>query len=71
MMQLSSSSDVFARAKELSRSLDLDLLLRTYLFIPRKILRDAVREFGGRLDGRLLDVGCGTQQYRRFLGCEE
>src|SRR5262245_2700682 len=72
MTQLSSfNGGVLARAKELSRSLDLDLLLRTYLFIPRKILRDAVREFGGQLDGKLLDVGCGSQQYRRFLGCNE
>src|ERR1041384_1310947 len=63
--------DVMLRAKELSRDLDLDLLLRTYTFIPRKILRDAVREFGPRLDGKLLDVGCGSQQYRRFLGCEQ
>jgi SAM-dependent methyltransferase len=66
-----SYDDVLMRAKELSRSLDLDLLFRTYTFIPRKILRDAVREFGGRLDGSLLDVGCGSQQYRKFLGCKQ
>lgn len=64
-------SDVIARTKDLARSWDLDLLLRTYLFIPRKILRDTVREYGSQLEGRLLDVGCGSQQYRKFLRCKE
>jgi SAM-dependent methyltransferase len=68
-MLLSIGDDLKSRAKERARKWDLDLLLRTYLFIPRKILRDAVREFGDRLDGRMLDVGCGAQQYRRFVGC--
>jgi SAM-dependent methyltransferase len=62
---------VIARTKAFARSWDLDLLLRTYLFIPRKILRDAVREFGTALEGRMLDVGCGLQQYRRFVKCEQ
>jgi hypothetical protein len=62
---------VIARTKEVARSWDLDLLLRTYLFIPRKILRDAVREFGSALEGRMLDVGCGAQQYRRFVKCQQ
>jgi SAM-dependent methyltransferase len=63
------SSTAVSRLKAIARSWDLDLLFRTYLFIPRKMLRDAVREFGGRLDGRMLDVGCGTQQYRKFVRC--
>lgn len=57
--------------KTIARRWDLDLLLLTYLFIPRKILRNAVREFGGRLEGRMLDVGCGRQQYRAFLTCRQ
>jgi SAM-dependent methyltransferase len=61
---------VVSRARDLARRWDVDLLLRTYLFIPRKILRDAVRDFGHTLGGRMLDVGCGTQQYRKFLDCE-
>jgi SAM-dependent methyltransferase len=70
-MRDAAGGDVLARTKHLARSWDLDLLFRTFLFIPRKILRDAVREFGSRLDGRLLDVGCGSQQYRKFLNCTE
>jgi SAM-dependent methyltransferase len=62
---------VVSQTKDLARRWDLDLLFRTYLFIPRKILRDAVREFGARLDGRMLDVGCGNQQYRRFVKCRQ
>jgi SAM-dependent methyltransferase len=61
---------VKARTKDLARTWDLDLLLRTYLFIPRKILRDTIRDYGRALDGRMLDVGCGTQQYRRFVNCQ-
>ena len=59
-----------SRARDLARRWDVDLLLRTYLFIPRKILRDAVRDSGQALRGRMLDVGCGTQQYRKFVDCE-
>ena len=70
-MQLMIRDDVVARTKELARSWDLDLLLRTYTFIPRKILRNAVREFGTQLGGNLLDVGCGSQQYRQYLNCEQ
>ena len=70
-MQASTYQDVISRAKQLGRDLDLDLLFRTYLFIPRKLLRDTVRELGRGLDGKLLDVGCGTQQYRKFLRCDE
>jgi SAM-dependent methyltransferase len=66
-MQLVPYNAVLSRTKELARDLDLDLLFRTHLFIPRKILRDAVREFGGQLGGKLLDVGCGSQQYRAYL----
>ncbi|HEY6177609.1 MAG TPA: class I SAM-dependent methyltransferase [Kofleriaceae bacterium] len=70
-MQLMIRDDVVARTKELARSWDLDLLLRTYTFIPRKILRNAVREFGTQLGGNLLDVGCGSQQYRQYLHCDQ
>jgi SAM-dependent methyltransferase len=34
-------------------------------------LRDAVREFGSHLKGSMLDVGCGTQQYRKFVKCRQ
>lgn len=70
-MQLVPHSAAVMRTKELARSLDLDLLLRTYTFIPRKILRDTVRELGSQLDGKVLDVGCGSQQYRKFLNYEQ
>jgi SAM-dependent methyltransferase len=62
---------VVGRLRALARRWDLDLLLLTYLFIPRKLLRDTVRHFGARLDGRMLDVGCGSQQYRKFVACEQ
>jgi len=70
-MQASIYEDLVSRAKQLGRDLDLDLLFRTNLFIPRKLLRDTVRELGRGLDGKLLDVGCGNQQYRKFLRCDQ
>jgi SAM-dependent methyltransferase len=59
------------RLRAFARRWDLDLLLLTYLFIPRKLLRDAVRHFGAGLHGRMLDVGCGSQQYRKFVACHQ
>jgi SAM-dependent methyltransferase len=61
--------DVLSRLKDQARSWDLDLLFQTHTFIPRKLLRNVVRELGAGLEGRLLDVGCGLQQYRRYLPC--
>jgi len=65
------SRDMLLRGKRVARDCGLDLPFQTYLFVPRKLIRDAVREFGAQLDGRLLDVGCGGQQYRGFLRCKE
>jgi SAM-dependent methyltransferase len=62
---------VGGRLRLIARRWDLDLLLLTYLFIPRKLLRDAVRHFGAGLGGRMLDVGCGSQQYRKFVACRQ
>lgn len=68
-MRVSRERGVIGRLRLLARRWDLDLLLLTYLFIPRKLLRDAVRHFGAGLGGRMLDVGCGSQQYRKFVAC--
>jgi SAM-dependent methyltransferase len=50
-------------------NLDLDLL-KSRLFIIKKLQRNAIRSYAHLLKGRLLDVGCGTKPYRRFLACE-
>lgn len=36
-------------------------------YLARSALRDAMRETANQLGGRLLDVGCGTQPYRRLF----
>lgn len=46
---------------------DWDLLLKSYIYIVKKIERDAMRRHGPAMTGRVLDAGCGGQAYRRFL----
>src|SRR5262245_6415356 len=70
-MQLVPTTLLVSLSKDLAQDVDLDLLLRTYPFIPRKILRDTVRDLGGQLGGKVLDVGCGSQQYRKFLNYQQ
>ena len=45
------------------------LLTRTYVFIVKRIHRRVMIRYGPQLTGRLLDLGCGIQPFRRFLGC--
>ncbi|MDQ1327233.1 MAG: hypothetical protein QG641_513 [Candidatus Poribacteria bacterium] len=47
--------------------LDLDLLLKTYLYIIKKLERNAIREYGPKLDGFLLDLGCGCGVYKKYF----
>lgn len=49
---------------------DLDLLLKSFLYVIKKIYRDALRRHGGKLTGSVLDAGCGGQAYRRFLAAD-
>ena len=44
----------------------LALFINPFYF-ARAGLRDAIAELGPRLSGRLLDVGCGSQPYRRYF----
>ncbi len=47
---------------------DLVLLLRNCYFIPKKLLRDALKREASRYRGRtLVDIGCGWKPYRPFL----
>ena len=43
---------------------DRYLLTRTYLYIIKRLHRDTIRRFTSKLNGRLLDVGCGTSPYK-------
>jgi SAM-dependent methyltransferase len=43
------------------------VLLDDYLYIAHKIDRSTAAIYCSRLRGRVLDVGCGTSPYRRFL----
>lgn len=49
---------------------DLDLLFKSFLYIVKKIQRDAMRRHGGVLTGTVLDAGCGGQGYRRYIPAE-
>lgn len=48
----------------------LGLFVNPFYFSRKELLR-AVRHFSGHLNGKLLDVGCGTQPYRGFFNVEE
>jgi len=48
--------------------MDADLIT-TPLYIIKKLQRDAFRKVVGLLTGRVLDIGCGAQSYRRFVSC--
>lgn len=46
-------------------------LLCNPFYFARAGLRDAILLFASRLSGRLLDVGCGSQPYRRYFQKQE
>jgi SAM-dependent methyltransferase len=48
--------------------LDADLF-KSRLFIIKKLQRNTMRAQASRLKGRVLDIGCGTRPYRKFIEC--
>ena len=40
-------------------------------YFARRALYRNIGELGGRLSGRVLDVGCGTRPYRHLVNCTE
>ena len=47
-------------------NIDTDLI-KTPLFIIKKLQRDSFRRHASILKARVLDIGCGIQPYRRYL----
>lgn len=43
------------------------LLTRTYLYIVKRLHREAIMHFAPRLGGRLLDIGCGRAPYKSLF----
>jgi len=57
-----------ARLRDAEFKSDFVLLANNCHFIPKKLLRDAIRDaFVDQGGDRIIDVGCGFQPYRRFL----
>ena len=50
-------------------AIDLDLF-STPLFILKKLQRNKMRKYSTLLEGRLLDLGCGTGPYKKFISCQ-
>ena len=51
--------------------LGLDLLLKSYLFIPKILFRNVVRRWGDRVQGKTLDVGAGLKPFRDYFQSAE
>lgn len=43
------------------------LLTRTFLFVIKRLHRKAITRYGSRLQGLVLDLGCGNQPYKSLL----
>jgi SAM-dependent methyltransferase len=46
-------------------------LITNPFFIARKGLSAAIKEFSNEINGRILDVGCGTKPYEKFFSFTE
>jgi len=46
-------------------------LLATPFYIIKRLQREFICQYGAKLTGKVLDVGCGKSPYRRYLGASE
>jgi len=46
-------------------------LLKSPFFIIKNLQQNLVRQYGPRLTGKVLDIGCGRRPYRNFLAAKE
>lgn len=53
------------------RIFGLDLLLKSYLFIPKMLFRKSVREFGQMIQGKTLDIGAGLKPFKDYFNSSE
>lgn len=51
------------------RSLFNSDLFFNHLFIVKKLQRDAFRKWSSYLNGRILDIGCGSTPYKDYVSC--
>lgn len=56
--------------EQMARPGFLGLLINPFYFARRELF-DAMREFGPRLTGRVLDVGCGERPYERVIAARD
>ncbi len=45
----------------------IDLLLKSYLFIPKILFRKAIRKLGSRITGSTLDIGAGLKPFKDYF----
>ena len=51
----------------MTKKFSVDLLLKSYLFIPKILFRKSVRRNGARISGRTLDIGAGLKPFREYF----
>lgn len=50
--------------------LDLDLLA-TPFYIIKRLQRKLIIKYGSKLDGKVLDAGCGDSPYKKYLSADQ
>ncbi|MEK9175714.1 MAG: class I SAM-dependent methyltransferase [Patescibacteria group bacterium] len=51
--------------------LNLDLLLKSYLFIPKVQFRNAMKKYGHDITGKTLDIGAGLKPFAQYFNTSE
>ena len=51
--------------------LSLDLLFKSYLFIPKVLFRRVMKTYGKEITGRTLDIGAGLKPFRDYFNTSE
>ena len=55
----------------ITKTWDIDLLLRSYLFIPKSLFRKTVRRCGKAITGKTLDIGAGWKPFVSYFAHTE
>lgn len=61
----------YSENMKIPKILGLDLLLKSYLFIPKMLFRKSIRELGYVVRGKTLDIGAGLKPFQGYFESSE